>query len=109
MTSTTYVHKRRAQPPVAAGVPGQDLQPRQVVNWAPSFKCWTLNSNGLGTCFPNGRQKITKASAICMYSHAENIDVIGLQEPHLHTNDDVTAVANVFSTSFYHCICPHTT
>ena len=107
MTSIAYVHKCQKQPPVAAGVSGQDLQTRQVVNGAPNFKCMTLNSNGLHTRYPNGRQKINKASAICMHSRAENIDIIGLPKPHVHADDHVTVVANVFSTSFYHFICPH--
>ena len=76
----------------APGVPGQDLEVRQVVN-APrsfrqvvnaprSFKCLTLNSNGLPTRFP---KKVTQAAT--MYIYSENIEIIGLQELHLRTND----------------------
>ena len=56
----------------------------------------TLNANSLLTKIRIGNRQVTRLSNVVAYAQANNLDVLGIQEPHLLTDTHYKSIKEEF-------------
>ena len=66
------------------------------IPYVGQFSALSLNLDGINTLIPRGAFKVKRCSVVLTYAVATEVSVLGLQEPHVRTDEQLATASSIF-------------
>ena len=74
------------------------------IPYVGQFSALSLNLDGINTLIPRGAFKVKRCSVVLTYAVATEVSVLGLQEPHVRTDEQLATASSIFEKKGSICL-----